>query len=145
MNREIKFRGKRLKDGKWVYGQHFTSYHTTPDEARHIIREIVPEPEPEHDVDPATVGQYTGLKDRGGREIYEGDVVRFHFMCASTDIPKSGLYPTEEFIGIVTLDAYFHTCILSNKMEIHIENAVKYGEVIGNIHDNPDFTKTRER
>ena len=65
--REIKFRGKRLDNGEWIEGD--------------LLRMndhwfIFPDPAPEgidkYEVDPATVGQYTGLKDEHGKEIYEG-------------------------------------------------------------------------
>ena len=146
--REIKFRGKRIDNGEWVHGDLFQkkdglvairrNYHTWAEGPYDL-----PDPSDYEDyiVYPGTVGQFTGLKDRNSKEIYEGDIVKFHFMTSNSCSTK--LFPTEKFFGKITMNKYNHWSIFSNGMEIHIENAIKYGEVIGNIHDNPELFNER--
>ena len=74
MKQVIKFRGKRLTDGKWIYGDFFRNRRLAFIAADGIVENPLASWQA-YNVDPDTVGQFTGLYDREGNEIFEGDVV----------------------------------------------------------------------
>ncbi|NLU51577.1 MAG: hypothetical protein GXX10_01755 [Clostridiaceae bacterium] len=140
--RDIKFRGKRLDNGEWVYGYYFISERDIED--GFVWRDIpqIQQRYGDHyqyfDVIPETIGQYTGLKDKNGREIYEGDI-------CSTDLSRPYL------IVLFRNGAFMYQChddgndyfdiMLPIEEESETDN---YTEVIGNIHDNPELLKLKE-
>lgn len=127
--REIKFRGKFIDTGEWIYGNLIGKDV--------IVGEIV---EWDSDyfctefwqkVNPETVGQYTGLKDRNGKEIYEGDIVwysdEFNRIAKVELVPECG---TGHYIRTSGSGYY-----ALNPSTVKIHDI----EVIGNIFENPEL------
>lgn len=130
MNREIKFRGKSKKTGKWIYGYYFKNRgidFIAPDEfANGKTWE-------DYEVIPETVGQFTGQLDKNGKKIYEGDIIIEKLRRARKDGERLAIcFDDFEWRG---KNANGSTTSLSLLFEYHTV------EVIGNIHDNPELLK----
>ncbi len=114
--REILFRGKRkhivdLKDSGWVFGDLITEEFSIYTKLR-ILIEIIPE----------TLGQYTGLTDKNGKKIFEGDIVALGEYRYTVEWK-------EDRLGY----GYFET---ADRM---LQCDGGHCEIIGNIHDNPEL------
>lgn len=144
--REILFRGKRLDNGEWITG-HLLKYEDGSarivpnntdifcfEKDDSIIQTIA------HRVDPKNVGQYTGLSDRNGNRIFEGDIIKY---VVTSDTSWEAIVKWDNdgtrFLGFITGNEprimYVGMIDKNNKSVV---------AVIGNIYDNPELLKDDE-
>ena len=144
--REILFRGKRRDNGEWVHGTylHQTLFYGEPTDDHWIIEHG------EFDIDfydayrvtPETVGQYTGLRDRNGKKIFEGDIVTTKYKLGRGGYYTFEVYYNENLCQFaLTINSGSYT---KNKQYDWLQlTALKANkiEVIDNIHDNPELMR----
>ena len=143
--REILFRGKHARTGEWVEGFYYAQKHRYAGGNRFfgehaMITTGINETSGgwgestetiEYEVIPETVGQYTGLIDKNGKKIFEGDIIKsceyddvyFVKYCADNNYPAFDVVPEVD----IECNGLSH---------LHVVEGI---EVIGNIHDNPEL------
>lgn len=149
--REYLFRGKRTYDGNWVYG------NLIRDDCKNVF--IIPQSDfyvdghhlyyyDESDtpvfIDEYTIGEYTGLLDRNGNKVFEGDILRIYKNMSGMD---DYYYPPLEYPELVVVRwdmcAWTWETLTEDKYYIHFPDAWCHYEceVIGNEFDNPELMK----
>lgn len=133
--REILFRGKRMDNGEWAYGflvKMFGAYYIIGKDDENTAYEVTKE----------TVGQYTGLNDKNGNRIFEGDILHISKIADGL----GGYYqpPFDYPVNVVVkwdLCAWMWETLCEDKRYISFPDAWCHYEceVIGNIHDNPEL------
>jgi len=134
MNREIKFRGQRIDTKEWVEGLVLTNklgtYIVTEKNPHECTQYGYIEIDEYYRVNPETVGQYTGLNDKNGKEIYEGDIVQ-----GKQKVLYNIKYHNNAYC--ITADIMSTRSKFENLWNLYSDDI----EAIGNIHDNPELIK----
>ena len=156
--REIKFRAKRIDKDEFAYGDHLTGMGYK--KGKHYILPLLSHyPYDCHSLDgyeviPETIGQYTGLKDKNGKEIYEGDIVEWTFFYERLGANMGVIEDDTIVKGIIRCrQGGFVLEVIENDFEdagyysisalyTDTESDV---EIIGNIYDNPELIKEEEK
>lgn len=156
MNREILFRGKSIGTGKWLYG-HLFNYGLTPPSNVPCISVCVPTSWREayalYAVLPKTIGQYTGMKDKNKKKIFEWDILKFiapdgtiRYFVVEWASEYRILRPLSNFVPDGNPIRISGWCFNWNGYRLYPtvidgvpDNEVM--EIVGNIHDNPELMK----
>lgn len=142
--RPIEFRGKRIDNGEWVYG-----YLVEIQDLRFAIKDtvynvnngridIIPS-----EVNPSTVGQFTGLKDKNGKKIFEGDIINARY--APRYEKRSFVVQWNEWsAAFVCYREHEDPRVKFEQLPLQPSNSMEDIEIIGNIHDNPELLNQQQ-
>ncbi len=145
--REILFRGKSADNGEWVEGFYFCMTHPDNRHTHHFIIPLNVDISKGTQIDkiqieviPETVGQYTGLTDKNGKKIFEGDILRKAYYPEKDTVVEyfDGSYRFKYIrtFGRSIKGEYSYLCF--------IQSAVLELKVIGNIFDNPELLEVQQ-
>ena len=156
MAREILFKAKRLGDGKWVEGYYIHHIKRTicplggdsvkPEDEIHVIMHDsfsdwnMPRDTVSHLIDPNTLCQFTGVRDKNGNKIWENDIIKYHFGEQTAPV-KYGTYQNC-FDSTKTQHCGFYLdwdCKKSLRKDLGYWICMVDVEPIGNIFDNPEL------
>ncbi|MDR4986176.1 YopX family protein [Bacillus cereus] len=128
--REIKFRAKTATTNSWVYGHYafVDGYHVIYENGRPLIIRL------------NTLGQYTGLKDKNGKEIYEGDILA----VGSEDYLMQVIWISESWGYEVIKNETNRGYIVGHKSRGGLCFYIDLVDVFGNIYENPELLKKGE-
>lgn len=149
MNREIAFRGKQVDNGEWVYGSLVSLADkylvAVPTETNNFTTYV------SFKVDPSTIGQFTELYDRNGKEIYEGDIINLinedgdsiNVVC------EFGTARRKIFQNVVDITGFYFKLSDGSKTFPIVcnylgEHDLDLFEVIGNIYENPELLEVAQ-
>ena len=140
MNREILFRGRCFSDGSWAYGDleyernkgllGKVRIHTYRDDGSY---------DRQHLVESDTVGEFTGLLDKHGVKIFEGDIVRIY----DSDYEEYSDTQVKFAHGVFGVDNWTKKTLTTLSFFLTGGDSEYSVEVIGNIHDNPELLSTK--
>lgn len=138
--REVLFRGKRIDNGEWLEGDLLTPTQEGFLQVYEIsdTHSVMGD---RYEVEPETVGQYTGLTDKNGKKIFEGDIIRIDSSCYD-DIYITKVF---DYNGTLCVDIW-HREYDQTAIAFAFDDWDTTGdevEVIGNIHDNPELLEGR--
>jgi uncharacterized phage protein (TIGR01671 family) len=138
MSREIKFRGFEPNGNQWCYGDliHYGKYVNIRG-----FKEVELTRPLEFIVIPESVGQFTGLHDKNGKEIYEGDILKSEFISSNFGIEWNSEVCCHDYY-VITEDQKTGDALARSIEEAPMKtgkNFTEIIEVIGNIYENPDL------
>ena len=133
--REYIFRGKRVDNGEWIYGSLSWFTDGSPIEITMVER---PKGNDKWTrvVAPETVGQYSGLCDKNGNKIWEGDIVIFN---RGRNLPNTKPRPLKIFFDESNAQFTCYESPYATLQKVQMSEC----EVIGNIHDNPELLEVK--
>lgn len=136
--REVMFRGKRVSDGTWVYGDLLTQY------PHHNGATIVEHGCIHHEVDPDTVAQFIGMYDKNNKKIYYEDIFASEKYPFTSNGERNYLAIVRWFddasaFGCEIIKVSNRISGISDGVYSFLEGNGSDFEVIGNIHDNPEL------
>lgn len=137
--REYKFRGRVIDDdihyGTWVFGD--LEYNRAKNKARIHVYTDNGDYYRQYTVDPKTVGQFTGWNPRKCGELYEGDIIGFDDWAFSERERKR----MKHHVGVIEWSDEYGKYQIKCKDGFYEGNDVADPQLLGNVHDNPEFIK----
>lgn len=156
LKNEVKYRAKRKEDGEWVFGD-LVKYRNesflirppdAPESWNNEIRYYISnywDADNLHLVDPCTIGMFVNFKDKNDEELYQHDIYKStNTQSGTTGFYIADFHPDRFYICGYKLEDYKHLKLLKNGYNILSSNFAGQIERIGNIHDNPEFLRSKK-